>query len=223
MRSHRFPSSSSGLAISPFLAMRDKMPKNGGDFSGQHAGHDESPEGVILVKGPWSSASDSVTPVPEGGSVTNNVFRDQYFGMTLRSASRIGPRNTKDRRRRKRSLRAGADPPADTYKGPARGNILITAQDMFFTPLPQPMLSNSSITRRTICSRLQSGTAAYEIKIAAVLYFLCLLVSGSRAALVCLATEIRCHAVEIVLTSRDTKLLESLMLGHEQDGVARGS
>ena len=28
----------------------------------------------------------------------------------------------------------------------------------------------------------------------------------------CLATEIRCHAVEIVLTSRDTKLLENLML-----------
>jgi hypothetical protein len=31
-----------------------------------------------------------------------------------------------------------------------------------------------------------------------------------------LATEIRCHAVQLVLTSRDTKLLESLVLGLEQ-------
>ena len=31
------------------------------------------------MKGAWSSASDTVTPVPEGGSVTNNVFRNDYF------------------------------------------------------------------------------------------------------------------------------------------------
>src|SRR3982074_665081 len=40
------------------------------------------PAGVILVKGAWSSASDSVTPLPEGGSVTSNVFSNQYFGVT---------------------------------------------------------------------------------------------------------------------------------------------
>jgi hypothetical protein len=36
-----------------------------------------------------------------------------------------------------------------------------------------------------------------------------------------LATEIRCHAVEFVLTRRDTKLLESFGYGYEPDEVAR--
>src|SRR5208282_916243 len=57
-------------------------PRNGGDFSDNVQSATKVPTGVILVKGAWSSASDSVTPVPEGGSVTGNVFTDQYFGMT---------------------------------------------------------------------------------------------------------------------------------------------
>ena len=57
-------------------------PKNGGDFSDNARPESKVPEGVILVKGAWSSASDSVTPVPEGGNVANNVFSDQYFGMS---------------------------------------------------------------------------------------------------------------------------------------------
>ena len=37
------------------------------------------PTGVILVKGAWSSASDSVTPVPEGSRVTSGVLNNPYF------------------------------------------------------------------------------------------------------------------------------------------------
>ena len=94
------------------------------------------PKGVILVKGAWSSASDSVTPLPECGTFTDNVFDNEYFGI-------------------KYSLPAGwsekfkGPPPSDSGRyvlaqiGPSetsqlsnRGNILITAQDLFFTPLP---------------------------------------------------------------------------------------
>ena len=64
------------------LTWGQSAPKNGGDFSNNVQPLTKVPEGVVLVKGAWSSASDSVTPVPEGGNVTNNVFRDQYFGMT---------------------------------------------------------------------------------------------------------------------------------------------
>src|SRR5580698_2858646 len=59
-------------------------PKSGGDFSSSTEPirpEAKIPTGVILVKGAWSSASDSTTPVPEGGSVTGNVFRNQYFGL----------------------------------------------------------------------------------------------------------------------------------------------
>jgi hypothetical protein len=40
------------------------------------------PKNTIIVKGAWASASDSTTPVPEGGSVANNLFTDRYFGIT---------------------------------------------------------------------------------------------------------------------------------------------
>ena len=64
------------------MPSRKIAPRNGGDFSDVVQPATKVPTGVILVKGAWSSASDSVTPLPEGGSVINNVFTDQYFGMT---------------------------------------------------------------------------------------------------------------------------------------------
>src|SRR5262249_55861544 len=40
------------------------------------------PEGVILVKGAWSSASDSTTPLPEGGKVTHREYTSPYFHLS---------------------------------------------------------------------------------------------------------------------------------------------
>src|SRR2546429_7468456 len=59
-----------------------EVPKNGGTFSTNLPPGAKLPKGVILVKGAWSSASDSVTPVPEGGNIANNIFSDPYFGIT---------------------------------------------------------------------------------------------------------------------------------------------
>src|SRR5580704_2379434 len=41
------------------------------------------PSGVILVKGAWSSASDSTTPLPEGGSITDAIYANPYFGISF--------------------------------------------------------------------------------------------------------------------------------------------
>src|SRR5438477_7869701 len=57
-------------------------PKNGGDFSNVTEPTVKVPKDLIIIKGAWASASDSVTPVPEGGGVANNVFTNQYFGIT---------------------------------------------------------------------------------------------------------------------------------------------
>src|SRR5436309_10919667 len=60
----------------------NKIANSGGDFSNNTQPATKVPTGVILVKGAWSSASDSVTPVPEGGRVSTSVYSNQYFGMT---------------------------------------------------------------------------------------------------------------------------------------------
>jgi len=56
-----------GLSASLLAAARG-VPQSGGDFSNNPEAK-KLPTESILVKGAWSSASDSATPVPEGGRV----------------------------------------------------------------------------------------------------------------------------------------------------------
>src|SRR5215467_11023964 len=113
---------------------RQQAPPNGmGDSSSNVV--EKVPSGVILVKGAWSSASDSVTPVPERGNVVNHVFTDEYFGISFDLPSHWtetykGPPPSDSGRYVLAQLG-----PADTFNGLARGSILISAQDMFFTTL----------------------------------------------------------------------------------------
>jgi hypothetical protein len=70
-----------------FMALSPSLPAWAQGVSHQGAPNNSPsvtkvPTGVILVKGAWASASDSVTPVPEGGKVANGVFTDSYFGMS---------------------------------------------------------------------------------------------------------------------------------------------
>jgi hypothetical protein len=188
-------------------------PKNGGDFSDNVQSVSKVPSGVILVKGAWSSSSDSVTPVPEGGSVANNIYSNQYFGVNYTlppdwEEKYKGPPPSDSGRYVLVQLR-----PADTFKGPARGTILVTAQDMFFTPFPAVNaldLVNYSKNHLQADYKVELPPTpttvggrpftmfAYWSPIAELHWYV-------------LATEVRCHAVQIIVTSRDTKLLESLI------------
>lgn len=171
------------------------------------------PSGVILVKGAWSSASDSVTPVPEGGSVSGNLFTSGYFGITFTlpadwTQKYQGPPPSESGRYVLAQIR-----PADNYGGRSRGNILITAQDLFFTPL------TAANSRELIDYEMGHLQGSYklerpptETKIAGRPFtFFAYWSPAAEMHWYVLATEIRCHALEFVLTSRDTKLLESLM------------
>jgi hypothetical protein len=191
---------------------RPGAPRNGGDFSDGASTATKVPEG-ILVKGAWSSASDSVTPVPEDARVSNNIFSDPYFGMTYAlppdwEEKYKGPPPSDSGRYVLAQLR-----PADTFKGPIRGNILITAQDMFFTPLP---VSNALDLIRYSKDNLE---ADYKVEMPPTpttiagrpFTFFAYWSPVAELHWYVAATEIRCHAVEIVLTSRDTKLLASLI------------
>jgi hypothetical protein len=171
------------------------------------------PTGVILVRGAWSSASDSLTVVPEGGEISNHVYRNQYFGMTYPLPpdwveKYKGPPPSESGRYVLAQIS-----PADSFVGSARGNILITAQDTFFAPLPAanvPDLINYSMHNLPADYKVEMPPK--ETRIAGHSFT----VSAYWSPLTelhwyGLATQIRCHVVEFAMTSRDKKLLETLI------------
>jgi hypothetical protein len=175
----------------------------------------KGPSGVILVKGAWSSAGDSVTPVPEGGNVTKNVFTNKYFGMTYPLPqdwieTYDGPPPSETGR-----YVLAQFSPADTFKGTAPGSILITAEDMFFTPLPVTnALELARYAKNDLRADYKVEMPPREIRIAGH-SFVVFSYRSPAAGMhwYDLATQIRCHTIEVVLTSRDEKLLKSLMAG----------
>jgi hypothetical protein len=188
-------------------------PQNGGDFSDVVQPATKVPQGVILVKGARSGASDSVTPLPEGGSVLNHVFSDQYFGMTYPlppdwAEKYKGPPPSDTGRYVLAQIS-----PTETYKRPNRGTILITAQDMFFTPLPATnALELVNYSKDHLQADYKVELPPTQTRVAGRPFtFFAYWSPIAELHWYVLATEIRCHAVQIVLTSRDTKLLESLI------------
>lgn len=192
--------------------------RNGGDFSNVSPSNltpgSKVPQGVILVKGAWSSSSDSTVPVPEDGTMANGVFSDDYFGMTYPfpkgwSEKYKGPPPSDTGRYVLTEIR-----PDDTYKGPIRGHVLVTAQDLFFTPAPAAnTLELTAYEKSHLQADYKLELPPTQTKIAG--HPFTFYAYWSPSALLhwyVLGTEIRCHAIEFVLTSQDTKLLESLAL-----------
>ncbi len=183
------------------------------------------PSGAILVKGAWSGASDSVTPVPEGASVSGNVFTDEYFGMTFTlpggwTQKYQGPPPSESGRYVLAQLR-----PADRDRGAKRGNILVTAQDLFFTPLP---IANAreltAYEKDNLRSSYRLERPLIETQIAGRSFtFYGYWSPAAGMHWYVLATEIRCHAVEFVLTSRDTQLLAGMMRDMESMKLPAGA
>jgi len=190
------------------------VPGNGGDFSSVTNSPTKVPTDVVLVKGAWSSASDSVTPVPEGGKVTNGTFSSDYFKVHYAipagwSQKWEGPPPSDSGRYVLAQIRS-----ADTHAGQKRGSILITAQDMFFTPQPAGnAVELMSYVKDNLQADYKMEQPATRIQIGGRTFvFLAYWSPVAELHWYVIATEIRCHTVEIVLTSRDTKLLESLLL-----------
>lgn len=185
----------------------------GNDIAGNVSSLTKVPTGVILVKGAWSSASDGVMPLPEGGSVINGVFRNRYFGISYALPSGWiekykGPPPSDTGRYVMTQLI-----PGEAFKEAAPASILFTAQDMFVTPLP---VSNATELVNYMKAHLQ---ADYEVEISptqtriAGRTFIFFAYRSPVAQLhwYVLATQVRCHVVQIVLTSRDSALLKGLI------------
>lgn len=199
--------------------------KNGGDFSDvtNPDPKDVVPKETIIVKGAWYSSSDSKTPVPEDSKVANNVFTDAYFGITYPLPTNWYQRYTGPPPSETGSyVLAQLLPAPDKNNGTAgifgqgqiSGQIEILAQDMFFVPLPvKNAVQMVDYSRGHLPNIYELEMKPTETKIAGqtfTFYAYWSPVAGLHWYVV--ATEIRCHTVQIVMTSRDTKLLENLML-----------
>src|SRR5947207_8315969 len=114
---------------------KQEVPQSGGDFSGGTEPTVKIPQDMFIVNGPSASASDSATPVPEGGGVSGNVFSSPYFGITYGL-----PQDWYQKLQASPPSESGQYVlarlrPAPSFQEPSRGTIVITADDMFFTTL----------------------------------------------------------------------------------------
>jgi len=186
--------------------------RSGGDFSSNlHV--PKVPEGVILVKGAWASASDSSTPVPEGGGVSHGVFADPYFGLRYPLPPGWAQKY------------AGPPPsdsgyyvlaqigPANGQDGEGQGSILIAAQDLFFTPVPASnALELIDFNKEKLSQDYKVERGPEPVAIAGRTFVR--FDYGSPVAELhwhVLATEIRCHVVKFVFMGKEPQLTDALI------------
>lgn len=200
------------LFCAPQTAKPQEAQQQGGDFS-QNPQAKKLPTGVILVKGAWSSASDSTTPLPEGGSVTDRVYSNPYFGLTYPLAPGWTQKYTGPPPSDSGYYVLAQIRPGDAYKGAIRGSILIGAQDLFFTLTPAANtleLINYTKDKLQTDYKVEHPPAPITIANRSFVRFDYFSPVAELHWYV-LATQIRCHMVQFVFTGHDTKLLENLI------------
>jgi hypothetical protein len=171
------------------------------------------PTDVILIKGAVPSASDSSTPLPEGGAVRKDVYSNDYFGLSYALPSgwfekHKGPPPSDSAAYVLTLLR-----PGPTDKHSSRGTLLITAQDMFFSPLPGHSAKDTiEYTKSTLQLEYKVEHAPSQVTVANH-SFTRFDYNSPIAGLhwYVLATEVRCHTVRFVFTSSDPALIETLI------------
>lgn len=169
------------------------------------------PPSVPVTPGP--SVSGDNMPVPESGFLADGAYRSDYFGFSYRL-----PRGWEQT--------FEGPPPSDTghyvlaefnpmdkLKDSSNGSILITASDQFFASREADSpkhLIDAVRAKLDPVYHLEAPPA--EVKLANRTFVR--LDYGAPAAELhwrILASEMRCHVVEFVFTSRDTRLLEALV------------
>jgi hypothetical protein len=195
----------------PLLAS-PRVPPRDGETS-QNTPKKKLPTGVLLVKGAWASASDSTTPIPETGEIVNHVYRNDYFGLTYSlpqdwTQKYAGPPPSDNGAYVLAQIR-----PADSSPRGIRGSILISAQDLFFTlTQADSALELIDYTKDHLSPDYKVERPPTEVQIANHSFVRFDYFSPvAELHWYVLATQIRCHVVQFVFTSRDTGLLNGLI------------
>jgi hypothetical protein len=203
------------LAFSAWLPPTVEAGPPSGNDPPRNTRPDGLPGGVILVKGAWSGASDSVTPLPEGGRVADGAYSNSYFGLSyillphwIEHYSGPPPSDSG-------YYVLAQIEPEDSGKRAGLGHILVAAQDLFFSPTPaNNVLEFMAYASEHLATDYKVERAPTEVRIANhafVRYDYVSPVAGLHWHV--LATEIRCHVIQIIFTERDTQVTEKLILG----------
>lgn len=173
------------------------------------------PEGVLIVKGAEPSASDAKTPLPENGRLVENTYSNDYFGLSFKLPRQLaeiykGPLPSDSGKYVLTEL-----VPSERYQGNDKATLFVTAQDHFFAVSPQnSAVETIKLKKDTLPSYYEAERPPYEMTMAGR-KFARLDYKSPVAGIhwIVLATDIRCHSVEFVITGRDPKVLESLVSG----------
>lgn len=196
----------------PSSAWPQASPSNGGDFS-QNSEAKKLPTNVILVKGAWASATDNVTSVPESGSIADNLYSNPYFSLTYSLPPGWIQKFTGPPPSDSGYYVLAQFRPADTSKDAPHGSILIAAQDLFFSQIPaKNALEHVLYSESKLNSNYEIERTPGEVTIAGHTFIRYDYTSAvAELHWHVLTTQIRCHTVQFIFTSRDVKLTDALM------------
>ena len=171
------------------------------------------PTDVVLVKGARPSASDTKTPLPEGGGVARDVYRNAYFDLTYPLPAGWIQKYQGPPPSQSASYVLAQLKPGPEFKGESKGTLLISAQDLFFALVPA---ANATELIEHVRDSLQADYKVErppaEFRIANHAFTRLDYMSPlAQLHWFVLATEIRCHVVRFVFTSPDPAMLETLI------------
>jgi len=162
------------------------------------------PKNTIVVKGATPSASDASTPLPEQGRVASGRYRNAYFGLQYPI-----PAGWKEQ--------PAGPPPSEggSYVlgqfAAARANVLMMAQDLFFSPRPVADAKELIAAARESLEpqfEIEAEPAAVTIAGRAFHRFAYRAPrSGLRWRVV--STDVRCHALTFAFSGIDTAALDA--------------
>jgi len=187
--------------------------QTGGDSASTPASMAKLPAETLLVKGAWSSASDATTPVPEGGTVADHRYSNDYFGLRyplpgnwIQQYEGPPPSDAGD-------YVLAQIVPKDSSDAANRGTLLITAHDLFFTAMSA---TNAREFLNDIAIHLGAGHEVEQPPSQVRIRQRDFVRFGYASPAIglhwyVLATEIRCHIVQFVFTTRDRALTDKLL------------
>ena len=171
------------------------------------------PAGVILVKGAWSSAAGTLSPLPEDGRVSNGRYDNAYFGLGYAVGSDW-------------TQRYEGPPPSDSgyyvlaqiepqnpTLAAGMGHILIAAQDLFFSLAPARSAPDLiGYYQQHLGPEYRVERRPTKVRIANREFVrLDYLSTAAGLHWHVLATEIRCHVVQFIFTGSSAKSLQRLV------------